>query len=180
MIATTINAVETIATVIGGVVLFTIGIAVVGRFALNAAYLNASDEAKQLGTQMERENGYDAGASAMIVDGVLDAIDEMSQDIDIRYDPGPAAHFDWSMSDQLSPRDVRRVRAVMEKAGLYVHPFPVSPDEWRPDRWRWSDGHMGVWTEPPTWYVETDDERTEIEPDLSDWEPVTNSAEREY
>lgn len=172
MITQTLDALTTVAQAIGFVVLGIIGLLVAVTVISSKGYQNASDEAKQAGAEMQKKHGYDSGLSAMVVDGLLDEMEEIGDDINIEYEPAPDASFDWSTNRNMTAQDVREAMAGIQKTGLYVHPFPRSPDDMGADEWFWSDGHAGVWFNKPEFYVKTDGERREVEPDLSDWQPA--------
>jgi len=169
MIGTLIAAVQDLAMIIGGVVLLGIGILIVGPLTSRVLYAFSSDEAQDVGDKLSRENGTDAGMATLVTDMVRHEVDELADDKDISYETNNVAQFDWSMGHDLSEHEVKRALKALTDAGFYVHPFPRSPDEFDSDEWSWSSRHVGVWTDHPGWYVESDGEREEIEPDVSEW-----------
>lgn len=122
---------------------------------------------------MQKEHGVDAGASAKLADVLIDSfeeLDDLEDDRGIHYDPSPSFSVDWSLDRNATEDDVHRLKSALESAGFFLHPYPRSPEEYRRDEWYWSEKNAGIWTERPEFYIETEDGRETVHPDLSTWE----------
>jgi len=173
-----IGALNTVAQTIGYVILGLIGIGVVGSLLSTTAARSVSPEAREVAEDIEEETGFDAGMGALLAQGVLDGIEDIGDDCALEYEPRPVASFDWSARPaELTEDDIRKAGGGLRAAGFHVHPFPRSPDDMLADEWHWSDGHIGVWLEEPTFFIKTEDGREVVETDLSEWQPDAGNSE---
>lgn len=144
-------------------------------WSLRDVSVDASADAKAAGERIATETSVPPSFGTMIAAELEDQIDEIGDDVALNYEPRPVARFDWSMADdRLDADHVRKAGGGLRAADLHVHPFPQSPEQVGREEWHWSERHMGVWLEEPTFYIPTDDGRREVDTDLSEWEPDTD------
>lgn len=159
-----------VALIIGYTFLLGIGCIValvVGRPVISfLAWKDRSDEAKQIGAQMQKEHGYDSGLSALIAEDMLKALEDAGPEPHLEYEPSPVATLDWSVDDP-SSTDINTIKSAISDAGYCVHPFPNERQG------EWSTSHVGVWKSEPRWYVESDvdggTQRSRVTPDIDSW-----------
>lgn len=163
------NAIHVVGSAVLWFIAFAIAIYVVGHLGSFVLWRQSSDEAKQMGAMMQKENGYDAGASAglfdMLLENVDDAMDDLRVDSHLEYEPAPVAQLDYSLDNPHST-DLNHMMSALADAGFYVHPFP------REREGEWSTRNAGIWKQEPTWYLEDDENRMEVTPDTHEWQVV--------
>jgi len=171
-----VELVETVAMYIGYVVLGMVAITVLlGMLGSRAQSTGAQDNSYKYGSE-------DYKTVNEIVQETIEGAADYSQ---LHHEPAPVSTCDWSMNKDASKADLRTIKAGLEDAGMYVHPFPTSPHGGIPKDWGWGTQHIGIWSEKPQFYLEANGQRTDVTPDLSDWEMETDEEytyahEKEY
>lgn len=153
-----------------------VGYTVLGMFAL--AFLAILKG--QIKSEMDVGNRkpQKADTDTTVNDIIEENLENPERFTELDYQPKASCSWDWSMGRSVDKRELLNIKAELESAGYFVHPFPRDPHtKILDDDWHWGRKNMGLWTQRPRFYAKTDDgEEVEVKPDLSKWEVETRSG----
>jgi len=146
-----IAAADTVAMYAGYLVLGALGMMVALKVGLRLTYETAvSEEAKQQARDLDPNHPVGETTQGVINELVIRETRNINSDEQIRAEPRPIAHVDWSMDDA-EQDDIKQLIAAAKQAGYHVHPFPNTRSY--ADHDSWTGRVVGVWECEPEWYV---------------------------
>jgi len=146
-----IPVVDTVAMYAGYLVLGVLGAVVALKVGLRLTYEAAvSEEAKAAARDVDPNHPVGEATQGVINELVLRETREINSDEQIRPEPQPIAHLDWSMDDA-ECEQIAELLTHTSNAGYHVHPFPDTREYAEHDEW--TGKVVGVWESEPEWYV---------------------------